>query len=38
MKGCGAEFDAVSSDYYGFPGLKDAILEMRPDLPYMGPD
>ena len=38
MKGCGAEFDSVSSDYVGFPGLKEAIIEMRPDLPYVGPD
>jgi hypothetical protein len=38
MKGCGALFDSVSSDYVGFPGLKEAILEMRPDLPYVGQD
>jgi hypothetical protein len=36
MKGCGAEYDAVSSDYQGFPGLEEAIKEMRPDLPWMG--
>jgi hypothetical protein len=33
MKGCGAEFDSVSSDYVNFPGLDEAITEMRPDLP-----
>lgn len=38
MKGCGVEFDSVSSDYVGFPGLKQAIIDMRPDLPYIGPD
>ncbi len=38
MKGCGAEFDSVSSDYVGFPGLAEAIKEMRPDLPYIGLD
>jgi hypothetical protein len=36
MQGCGAEYTAVSSDYYGFPGLEEAIKEMRPDLPYIG--
>ena len=36
MKGCGAEYTAVSTDYIGFPGLIDAIKEMRPDLPFLG--
>lgn len=36
MKGCGAQFDAVSSDYVGLPGLVEAIKNMRPDLPYIG--
>jgi len=34
MKGCGAEFTDVSTDYINFPGLEDAIKEMRPDLPF----
>lgn len=34
MKGCGAEYTDVSSDYINFPGLAEAIKEMRPDLPY----
>jgi hypothetical protein len=36
MKGCGAEFDALSTDYVGFPGLEQEIQLMRPDLPYLG--
>lgn len=36
MKGCGAEFDALSTDYMGFPGLEEEIQKMRPDLPYLG--
>ena len=36
MKGCGARFTDVSSDYVGMPGLADAIKLMRPDLPYHG--
>lgn len=36
MKGCGAEFTELSTDYVGFPGLEEAIKEMRPDLPYVG--
>lgn len=36
MKGCGAEFDSVSSDYYDVGDLKESIMEMRPDLPYIG--
>ena len=35
MKGCGAEFTDLSTDYVNFPGLQDAIREMRPDLPYI---
>lgn len=38
MKGCGAQFTSVSSDYIGFPGLKESIIAMRPDLPYEGYD
>lgn len=34
MKGCGAEYTDVSSDYFGFPGLDEEIQKMRPDLPY----
>lgn len=37
MKGCGAVFDAVSSDYVNFPGLDEDIQRMRPDLPFMSP-
>lgn len=36
MKGCGAVFDSVGSDYVGMPGLVEAIKDMRPDLPYIG--
>jgi hypothetical protein len=36
MQGCGAEFDSLSSDYYGWTELEEAIKEMRPDLPWMG--
>ena len=36
MAGCEARFTAVSSDYVGFPGLEDAIQQMRPDLPFLG--
>ena len=36
MQGCGAIFDSLSTDYIGFPGLEEAIKEMRPDLPYVG--
>jgi len=36
MKGCGATFDAVASDYFDFPGLKESIQKMRPDLPWVG--
>ena len=36
MKGCGARFVAVDSDYIGMPGLAEAIQQMRPDLPYVG--
>jgi hypothetical protein len=36
MKGCGAMFDSVSSDYVGLPGLVESIKAMRPDLPYVG--
>lgn len=32
--GCGARFTSVSSDY----GDKEAVLRMRPDLPYVGFD
>ncbi len=35
MKGCGAIFTEVSSDYINFPGLDVAIQEMRPDLPFI---
>lgn len=34
MQGCGAKFISVSTDYINFPGLKEAITQMRPDLPY----
>lgn len=33
MKGCGATFDSVSSDYIGF---EDVVQDMRPDLPWLG--
>ena len=36
MKGCGATFTAVSTDYINFPGLNEAIVRMRPDLPFIG--
>ena len=36
MKGCGATYDSVSSDYAGMPDLVKAIKEMRPDLLYIG--
>jgi hypothetical protein len=36
MKGCGARFDSVGTDYVNFPGLKENIMEMRPDLPFVG--
>lgn len=35
MKGCGADYTDVSSDYRYFPGLAEAIQAMRPDLPYI---
>jgi hypothetical protein len=35
-EGCGATYDAVSSDYSGVPGLYERIREMRPDLPFVG--
>lgn len=36
MQGCGAEFTELSTDYIGFPGLIESIMEMRPDLPFLG--
>jgi hypothetical protein len=36
IKGCGAKFTEVSSDYQGMEGLVETIKEMRPDLPYTG--
>jgi len=36
IKGCGAEFTEVSSDYVGMAELVLSIKEMRPDLPYTG--
>ena len=36
MKGCGAEFTDLSSDYVGMPNLVESIKAMRPDLPYVG--
>lgn len=35
MKGCGAEFTDLSTDYVNFPGLLEAIRDMRPDLPFI---
>ena len=35
MKGCGAVFDSVSSDYNDFGSLYDRIEEIRPDLPFI---
>lgn len=35
MKGCGAQYTDVATDYVNFPGLDDAIKEMRPDLPFL---
>jgi hypothetical protein len=36
MRGCGATFTEVSSDYQGLPDLVKVIKDMRPDLPYVG--
>ncbi len=36
MRGCGAIFDAVDSDYNFLGDLVEAIQEMRPDLPWLG--
>ena len=36
MKGCGAEFDSLSSDYSDWGGLYDELRLMRPDLPWVG--
>lgn len=35
MKGCGAEFTSLSSDY-NTSLLGKRVQEMRPDLPYLG--
>jgi hypothetical protein len=35
MQGCGETYTDVSTDYVNFPGLTDAIKEMRPDLPFI---
>jgi len=32
--GCGAKFEALSTDYYDFEGLYAIVQGMRPDLPF----
>lgn len=36
MKGCGAEYDSVSTDYYNSSDLIGHIKDIRPDLPFIG--
>jgi hypothetical protein len=36
MKGCGAIYDAVDSNYNWLGDMEQRIREMRPDLPWLG--
>jgi hypothetical protein len=35
MKGCGAVYDSVSTDYFNSKDLIGDIKDIRPDLPYI---